>query len=114
MKSLSASPALLVELIEVGTLDVTHVGDSDDHRIIGIEVFSIELVVEGNDLRTTLVTIFLLDFEQILLHHFLTTLRIVENLLQVGDELHQVIVLLMELINTQTSELSQTHIDDGL
>ena len=71
-------------------------------------------MVEGNDLRTTLVAVFLLHFEQILLHHLLTTLGIVENLLQVGDEFHQIIVLLMELIDTQTCELCQTHIDDGL
>ena len=71
-------------------------------------------MVEGDDLRTTLVAVFLLHFEQILLHHLLTTLRIVENLLQVGDEFHQIIILLMELIDTQTRELCQTHIDDGL
>ena len=71
-------------------------------------------MVEGDDLRTTIVAIFLLHLEQILLHHFLTTLGIVENLLQVGDEFHQIIILLMELIDAQTCELSQTHIDDGL
>ena len=110
----NASPALLVELVEVGALDIAHVRNRNDHRIIGIEVLGIELVIEGNDLRATLVAILLLHFEQIVLHHFLATLRIVENLLQVGNELLQIVELLMKLLDTQTCQLRESHIDDGL
>ena len=88
--------------------------DGDDNRIIGIEVFGIELVVEWDNLCTTLVAILLLNLEQILLHNLLTTLGVIENLLQLGNELLQVVELLVELINTQTCELSQTHINDSL
>ena len=101
-----ASPALLVEVVERRALDVTHVGDGDHHGIVGIEVLGIELVVEGNNLRATLVAILLLHLLQLLLHHLLTTLGVVQDFLQVGNQLHQVVVLLVELIDTQTCELS--------
>ena len=51
---------------------------------------------------------------QILLHNLLTTLGVVEDLLQVGDKLHQVVILLVELLDAQTCELCQTHVDDSL
>ena len=106
--------ALLMEVAQRSALDVTHVRDGDDNRIIGIEVFGIELVVEWDNLCTTLVAILLLNLEQILLHNLLTTLGVIENLLQLGNELLQVVELLVELINTQTCELSQAHINDSL
>ena len=105
---------LLVELAERRALDVSHVGDGDDNGIVGIEVLGIELVVEGDDLRATLVAVLLLHLEQIVLHHLLAALGVVEDLLQVCDELHEVVVLLVELIDTQTCELGETHIDDSL
>ena len=71
-------------------------------------------MVEGDDLRATLVAILLLHLDQILLHHLLAALRIVEDLLQVGDELLQIVVLLVELLYAQACELRETHIDDGL
>ena len=108
------STTLLVELVKLGTLDVTHVRDSDDNGIIGIEVFGIELVVEGNNLCTTLVAIFLLHLLQFVFHHLLATLGVVENFLQVGNEFLQVVKLLMQLIDTQTCQLRQTHINDSL
>ena len=109
-----AATTLLVELAEWRALDVSHVGDGDDNGIVGIEVLGIELVVEGDDLRATLVAVLLLHLEQIVLHHLLAALGVVEDLLQVCDELHEVVVLLVELIDTQTCELSETHIDDSL
>ena len=37
-----------------------------------------------------------------------------EDLLQVCDELHEVVVLLVELIDAQACELREAHIDDSL
>ncbi len=105
--------SLLVEFVQMGTLDIAHVADGDDHWIIGIEVLGIELVVEGDNLGTTLVAILLLHLLQLILHHLLTTLRIVENLLQVSNKLHQVVIFLMQLVNTQAGELTQAHINDS-
>ena len=106
--------ALLVELIQVGTLDVTHVRNGDNHRIVGIEVLGIELVVEGDNLCTTCVAILLFHLLQLVLHDLLAALGVVQDFLQVGNELHQVVVLLVQLVDTQTCELAETHIDDSL
>ena len=103
-----------MEVAQRSTLDVPHVRDGDDNRIIGIEVFCIELVVEWDNLCTTLVAILLLNLKQILLHNLLTTLWVVENLLQLGNKLLQVVEFLMQLVYTQTCELRQTHINDSL
>ena len=89
-------------------------GYGDDNGIIGIEVLGVELVVEGNDLRLALVAILLLHLQEVLLHHLLAALRIIQDFLQIGDELHQVVILLMQLVDTQARQLAQSHVDDGL
>ncbi len=106
--------SLLVELVELGALDVTHVRNGDDHGVVGIEVLGIELMVEGNDFRTALVAILLLDLLQFLLHDLLAALGIVQYLLQVGNKLHQVIVLLVQLVYAQARQLREAHVNDGL
>ena len=71
-------------------------------------------MVEGDNLCAALVAILLLDFQQVVLHDLLATLRVVENLLQVGNQLHQVVILLVQLLDAQTCKLRQTHIDNSL
>ena len=71
-------------------------------------------MVEGDNLCAALVAIFLLHLLQLLLHHLLATLGIVQNFLQVGYQLHQVVILLMQLVDTQTCQLAEAHIHDGL
>ena len=68
----------------------------------------------GDDFRATGVAIFLFHFLQLLLHHLLAALGVVEDFLQVLDELHQLVVFLMELIHAQARELREAHIHDGL
>ena len=109
-----ASASLCMELREGRALDVAHVRNGDDHGVVRIEVFGVELMVEGNDFRLALVAIFLLHLLQFLLHHLLAALGVVENLLQVGNQLHQVVVFLVQLVYTQAGELAQAHVDDGL
>ena len=71
-------------------------------------------MVEGDDLRLALVAVLVFHLQQVLLHHFLAALGVVENFLQVGNELHQVVVLLVQLLDTQAGQLAETHIYDGL
>ena len=71
-------------------------------------------MVEGDDLRTALVAILLLHLQQILLHDLLAALGVVEDLLQLSNELLQIVELLVELIDTQACQLTETHIYDGL
>ena len=85
-----------------------------DHEFNAEDFYPDDPVVEGDNLGTALVAILLLHLEQILLHDLLATLGVVEDLLQIGDELLQIVELLVELVDAQTCELSQTHVDDGL
>ena len=110
----NAAASLLVELVELGSLDVAHVGDGDHYGVVGIEVLGIELVVEGDDFRSALVAVLLLHFLQLVFHHLLAALGVVEDFLQVGNELHQVVVLLVQLVYAQAGELCQSHVDNGL
>ena len=71
-------------------------------------------MVEGDDLRTTVVAVFLLHLLQLVLHHLLATLRVVQDLLQVSDQFLQVVELLVELVDTQTRQLCETHVHDSL
>ena len=68
----------------------------------------------GDDLRTAHVAILLLHVLQLVLHHLLAQLGVVENLLQVLDALHQFLILGVQLLHAETRELRQAHVDDGL
>ena len=109
-----AAASLCAELAERRALDVTHVRNGNNHGVVGIEILGIKLVVKGDNLRLALVAVLLLHFEQIVFHHLLATLRVVQNLFQVSNQLLQVVIFLMQLVDAQARQLRQTHIDDGL
>ena len=88
--------------------------DSDDNRIIGIEILGIELMLSRNNLRATCISILCLHFLKVIFHHLLANLRIIENRLQVINLLHQVLIFLVQLIHAQTCKLAKTHINNGL
>ena len=77
----SATTCLLAELAQWSTLDISQVTDGDNHWVVGIEVFGIELMLIGDNLCTTGISILHLHFHQLVLHHLLATLGIVENFL---------------------------------
>ena len=95
------------------TLDVSHVGDGDDHLIVGIEVFRIEFFRSIYDFRTAVVTVFLFHFNQFVLDDLLAKLLVAQYFLEVSNLLHQVLIFGMELVLHQTGELAQTHFHDG-
>ena len=91
----NAATCLLLEIGKRRTLDITEVADGNDDRVVRIEIFCIELVFVGNDLRTTFIAVLLLHLLQFCLHHFPATLRIVEDFLQILDGLHQLVKFLV-------------------
>ena len=109
-----SAAALLAELAQRSALDVAQMADGDNHWVVGIKVLCVELLARVAYLSAALVAIFLLHFLQLVLHHLLAELGVGENLLQVSYELLQVVVLLVQLLHAQTSELAQTHVDDSL
>ena len=63
---------------------------------------------------TTYVTILLLHLVEFILHYLLAELRIVQNLVQVVDGLHQLVEFIVQLFQTQACQLAEAHIHDGL
>ena len=68
----------------------------------------------GNDLGATGITIFLFHLEQLILHHLLAQFGITQDLLIVSDQLLYLLIFLVQLVDTQTGELTQTHVYDSL
>ena len=63
---------------------------------------------------TTCVTILLLHLVEFILHYLLAELRIVQNLVQVVDGLHQLVEFIVQLLQTQACQLAEAHIHNGL
>ncbi|CDA66876.1 unknown [Segatella copri CAG:164] len=63
---------------------------------------------------TTCVTILLLHLVEFVLHYLLAELRIVQNLVQVVDGLHQLVEFIVQLLQTQACQLAEAHIHDCL
>ena len=89
------------------------VGDRDDHIVISVEVFGVEFLSRVDDLAATLVTILLLDLQELFADELCTQFLVCEEGLQALDLLHQGSVLFLQLLTLQTGEGTQTHIHDG-
>ena len=89
------------------------VGDRDDHIVISVEVFGIEFLSRVDDLAAALVTILLLDLQELFADELCTQFLVSEEGLQALDLLHQGSVLFLQLLTLQTGEGTQTHIHDG-
>ena len=110
-----STTGLRTELCERSTLDISEVRDSHNTCIVSIEVFRIEvLATTWVDHCLTFVAVFLLHFNQFVLHHLLAKFRIVENLLEVFDEFQQIVILSMQFLLLQTGQLTESHIDNIL
>ena len=62
----------------------------------------------------TCIAILLLHLVEFILHYLLAELRIVQNLVQVVDGLHQLVEFIVQLLQTQACQLAEAHIHDGL
>ena len=63
---------------------------------------------------TASVTILILHLIEFILHYLLAKLRVIQDLIQVIDGLHQLIELVMQLFQTQACQLTESHINDCL
>ena len=87
--------------------------DGDDHFVIGIEIFRIELFRSIYDFRTTVVAVFFFHFNQLVLDDLLAKLLVTQNFFEVSDLLHQVFIFGMKLVLHQAGELAQAHFYDS-
>ena len=110
----SYSPTMLcTELRQRSTLDISQMRNCNHHFIVGVEVFRIELFGSIYDFRTTLVTVFLLHFNKLILDNLLAELLIRQNFFEISNLLHQLFVFGMQLILQKSSKLTKTHFYDG-
>ena len=105
------SAVLCAELAQRRTLDVAQVRDGDDHLVVGVEVFRVEIAREGVDFRAALVTIFVADFHKLLLDYLAEHMLVVENVVVMGYELHQFVVLVAEFLHFESGELAESHLN---
>ena len=84
--------------------------DGDDHVVVGIEILGVELLGGIDDLRTALVAVFFLDFEQFVLDDLHLHADILQHVLQVGD---QIVALGGQFAVLQPRQGAQAHLDDG-
>ena len=105
--------SLSTVLLERGALDITEVGDGDDHGIVAVEVLGVHLLAGIFNLGTALVAELLLDLNEFLLDDLAALGGIVEDSLQVLDGLAHLGQLVVQFLLLQAGELAQTHLDDG-
>ena len=108
-----STSSLFAELTQRCALDISHVTHCDYHWIIWIEVFRIELFAWIFDFCTALITVFFFYLVEFILHHLLAKFWVIKNLLQVSNLAFQLFILCMQLVHTQSGQLTQTHIYNG-
>ena len=88
--------------------------DGDHHLLIGDGIFHTELRRAVFDGRAAFVAKTFLDVLQLVLDDAHAQVHIVEHVVEVSDELHQFVVLVLKFLAFHACELAQTHFDDGL
>ena len=105
-----AATALLAEVSQWGTLNVTQVRNGNNHIVIGIHILRIELSSHLNDTGATLVSILLFNLHEFVLDHLIAHGLAGEKSVEVLDKFLQLSILLFEFVDTQTCQLRETHI----
>ena len=88
--------------------------DSDYHWVVWIEIFWVELVVVRFDHGAACIAILIFYFVEFVLHYLLAKLWIVQDLIQIIDGLHQFVEFIMQLLQTESCQLRQAHINNSL
>ena len=105
---------LLTEVGERRTLDIAEMRDSDDHVVVGVHIFGVELGRHLDDLGLTLVAVFLFDLLELGVDDVVAHLLAGEQLVEMRDEFLYLLVVVLQLVDTQAGERRQTHIHDSL
>ncbi len=108
-----STTVLCAEISQRRTFDVSQMRNGDNHLIVSIEVFRIEVFRSVYDFRTALVTVLLFHLEQLILDNLLAKLVVHQNFLEVSNLLHQFLIFVVQLVLHQSGKLSQTHFNDS-
>ena len=102
--------------VERYTLDVPDTREGDDHHLLGDQLFDVEGALDLfiGDLGPALVTELLLNLVDVVSNDRQDALFAVEDVVEVvdlGDELHE---LVLELFALEPGQATEAHVDDGL
>src|SRR5690606_20484843 len=108
-----AATALGAELRKGRALDVAQVADGDHHRFIGDEVLHAHVAAGMHDLRAALIAVLVADLQGLVLDDPIPQALVGQDLAQVGDQLHQLGMLVADLVALQAGEALQAHVQNG-
>ena len=84
----------------------------DHHILVGIEVLRIEFLCRKSDFSPPRITVLLLHLKGLVLDDTHLELLVRKDILAVSDELHELVILALELLPLESCELTQTHLHD--
>lgn len=115
-RTLNALTAALLAAVQVGLgpLGVAGLGDRDDHLLAGDEVLVGHLALGPDDPGPPVVTVLVGDLGELVAHDAALTLRLGQDVLEVGDLGFDSGQLVDDLLLPGRSKPTQLHIEDGL
>ena len=84
LRSYSA-PALRTEFAERRAFDIAHVRDGDNHLVVGVEILGIQFLRRIDNIRPTLIAVFVFDFLKLVFDDFHAKVVIFQNFGQICD-----------------------------
>ena len=105
---------LCTEFGKSGTLDVTIVRYCNHYRVIGIHIFNREIAFIRLDISLTLVAKLVANFFEFANDYTLAFFRVGKNQVQFCNQFLKLVILFTEFILLQISELTQTHLHNGI
>ena len=109
-----AAAALGAVFLHRQALDVAAVGQGKDALLLLDEVLDVDLVGHVLDLGLAAVAVPVAQGEQLVLEHALDLFGVREQVLEIGDPLLKLLVLVFELFPVEALQRDQAHIADGL
>ena len=107
------APVLCTVFSKRGTLDVSEMGNGDDHIIVRIEVLRIEFLGRESYFGSPCVPELGLHLHRLLLDYLHLLVVASENLFAVGNEFHELVELILEFLPFKSGELAEPHFHDG-
>ena len=109
-----SASVLASEIINGHPLDIAHAGHGNDCIFIFDQIFDRDLIVIDADLCPSVISVFIFDDKDLFFDHAKKDLSVSQDRLQLADTLHQLIVLVLQLLSFQTCQSSKTHIHNSL
>ena len=91
------------------SLDISEMRNCNYNILISIEVLWVEFLCRKCNLGSSLITVFLLHLKSFILDDTHLKVNVCKNILTILDELHKLVVLVLELLSFESGELTESH-----